>query len=314
MEFKDYYKVLGVEKTASTEEIKKAYRKLARQYHPDTNKSDPNAENKFKEVTEAYEVLSDVEKRRKYDNLGNSFSRHRQTGGGSEDYDWSQWFDNASRTRSKPRGQTVGDFFSTGGGLSDFFEKIFGSGFTQKSGFNYPPTRGEDIRAELEITLQEAFDGTTKQVNTGTSTIELKLKPGIADGQTLRVSGKGSQGKHGGLAGDLIIVVKIAESKKISRTGDDLYIEVPVDLYSAVLGGNTKIKTYGGLVNVKIPPESQGGKVLKLKGQGMPKYGSSSGERGDLYVTLQIKVPKSLSDEEKELFARLKALREKKKD
>lgn len=314
MEFKDYYKVLGVDKAATAEEIKKAYRKLARQYHPDTNKTDPNAENKFKEVSEAYEVLSDADKRRKYDNLGSSFNRHRQTGGGTDDYDWSQWFDKAQQSQRKAKDsyQTVGDFFSQGGGLSDFFERIFGSGFSQRQGFNKPPQRGEDTVLELEILLSEAYTGVSKMIQTNGQKFEVKLKPGVPDGHTLRISGKGNHGKNGGQNGDLNIIVKIKDHNKVLRKDDDIYLDVPVDLYTAILGGTAKIKTFAGMIKINIPSESQPGKQLKLKGQGMPKYASANNEFGDLYVTIQIKLPKNLSQEEKDLFEKLRELREEK--
>lgn len=315
MDFKDYYKILEVEKTATAEEIKQSYRKLARQHHPDTNKSDPKAEEKFKDISEAYQVLSDPEKRRKYDNLGSSFNRHRQTGGSSDDFDWTDWFEKAQQQRSgRSRGayQTVGDFFNAGGGVSDFFERIFGSGFSQKQGFNHPPTRGEDVEVDVEISLSEAFSGTSKLIQIDSKKIEVKFKPGIADGQTLKLSGIGGSGKHGGDKGDLIVKVKVLEHNRVSRKNDDLHLEVPIDVYNAVLGGSTKIKTFGGMVKINIPPESSSGKILKLKGQGMPKYGSAE-ERGDLYVTLQIKSPKNLTDEEKELFEKLREINKSKK-
>ncbi len=315
MDFKDYYKILEVEKTATAEEIKQSYRRLARQYHPDTNKSDPKAEEKFKDISEAYQVLSDAEKRRKYDNLGSSFNRHRQTGGSSENFDWSNWFDKAQQqsSRAKSTYQTVGDFFSSGGGVSDFFERIFGSGFSQKQGFSRTPIRGEDVEAEVEITLAEAFSGVTKLIQINGKKIEVKFKPGIADAQVLRLSGLGGAGKHGGEKGDLIVRVKVLEHNRVTRKNNDLYLEIPVDIFNAVLGGSTKIKTFGGMVKVNIPPESSSGKVLKLKGQGMPIYASNSEERGDLYVTLQIKSPKNLTDEEKELFEKLRELSKSKK-
>jgi len=311
MEFKDYYKILGVDKNATTDEIKQAYRKLARQYHPDTNKSDPQAESKFKEISEAYQVLSDPEKRRKYDSLGNSFNRHRQTGGSADDFDWSNWFAQAQQSagrRSRSTYQTVGDFFSSGGGLSDFFEKIFGSGFASKQGFNYPPQRGEDLEVEVELSLAEAFNGTTRQIQLDGKKIEVKFKPGISEGQVLRIPAQGGLGKFGGGKGDLIVKVKILPHNKVERRGDDLYLDLPVELYTAVLGGTAKIKTFSGMVKVNIPPETSSGKILKLKGLGMPKYNSETSERGDLYLNVQIKVPKNLTPEEKSLFEKLKEL------
>lgn len=323
MDFKDYYKILGVEKTASDEDIKKAYRKLAHKYHPDTNKTGTNTEDKFKELSEAYEVLKDPEKRKKYDNLGSSFNRYRQQGGSSDDFSWSDWYERSggSQQRSKRDNyQTVGDFFNSGGGLSDFFERIFGgmsgqkSGFNQSRGFNLTAQNGEDISSEVEITLEEAFSGTSRflQINDGKK-LEVKFKPGIVDGQILKISKKGGAGKHGGENGDLIITIKVLPNAKVERKGNDLYADANIDLYTMILGGTSKISTFGGTLKINIPETSPLGKVLKLKGQGMPKYGSSSDERGDLYIKLLPKLPKSLSEEEKELFAKLKSMKSSKK-
>jgi curved DNA-binding protein len=306
MEFKDYYKVLGVTKNASLDEIKKAYRKLAVKYHPDRNKGDKNAENKFKELSEAYEVLKDSEKRKKYDSLGSSWNRFQQTGGNAQDFDWSNWFaQNQARNRRRTGG--FGDIFDSGG-VSDFFDKIFGGGFSQRSGFRQTPKKGFDTTVDIEITLAEAFNGTQRIIQLNDESIDLKIKPGISDGQTLKITGKGQSGKHGGSSGDLIIKVLIKPHSKVQRTEDDLHIEMPVDLYKAILGGTSKLKTFTGTLNVKILPETENGTVLKLKGQGMPKY-SNLNERGDLYIKILITTPKNLSDEEKDLFVKLSKLR-----
>ena len=306
MEFKDYYKVLGVPKNATLDEIKKAYRKLAVKYHPDRNKGDKNAENKFKELSEAYEVLKDSEKRKKYDSLGSSWNRFQQTGGNAQDFDWSNWFAQ-SQARNRRRTGGFGDIFDSGG-VSDFFEKIFGGGFAQRSSFRQTPKKGIDTTVDVEITLSEAFNGTQRIIQLNNESIDLKIKPGISDGQTLKITGKGQSGKHGGSSGDLIIKVLIKPHSKVQRTGDDLHIEMPVDLYKAILGSTSKLKTFGGTINVKIPPETENGTILKLKGQGIPKY-SNPNERGDLYIKILITTPKNLSDEEKDLFVKLSKLR-----
>jgi len=315
MEFKDYYSILGVQKNATIDEIKSAYRKLANQYHPDKNKGNKEAEEKFKEINEAYQVLSDPEKRKKYDLLGNNWYKHRNTGGTSDDFNWDEWFEQprSSKRSNKDSFQTFREFFSQGGGLSEFFEKIFGggfSGFSQSQGFTYSPERGQDVETTIEITLEEAFKGTSKFLTVGDKKVEVKIKPGIQDNQILKLSGLGAPGKHGGGNGDLFVKVKIKPHNKLERKGDDLFLDIWLDLYTMVLGGNAKINTFGGKVKFNIPPLSQNGKVLKLSNQGMPLYSDSS-KRGDLYIKLLAKLPENLSSEEIELFRQLKSLRKK---
>jgi len=313
MDFKDYYKILGVTKNATTDEIKKAYRRLAQKYHPDKNPGDKAAENKFKEANEANEVLSDPDKRKKYDNLGSSWNRYQQTGGRSEDFDWSNWFGgsgSASR-RGSGRYSNFGDAFGGspgGGGVSDFFDKIFGGrGFQQSSAPQ--PRKGEDYQANIDLTLEEAFKGSAKTIEVNNQKIEIKLKPGIADRQALKLTGKGMPGANGGANGDLLLNIRIKPSAKIERKGDDFHLEIIVDLYKAILGGSTKIKTFGGLIKLNIPPETQPGKILRLNGMGMPVYGNAE-KKGDLYVKINVNLPEKLTEEEKELFEKLKALRE----
>ena len=310
MDFKDYYKILGVDKNASQADIKSAYRKLAQKYHPDKNKGDETAESKFKDVGEAYQVLSDPEKRNKYDTLGSNWQKHRQTGGGSGDFNWNDW---VSRTqggagpRRQKSGRTVGDFFSQGGSFSDFFEQIFGSTYGKQAGYAAPPEAGADLQIEVELTLDEAFEGVTKILKVNDNKIEIKFRKGIQDGQILKVSGKGKPGANGGPAGNLLVKVKIAEHSTIERKGNDLYIDASIDVFTMLLGGDSKIKTFGGTLKINIPETSQQGKTLKLKGQGMPKY-SMNGDRGDLYIKLQTKLPTSLNDKEKKLIREWKEI------
>jgi curved DNA-binding protein len=312
LNFKDYYKTLNVSRTASQDEIKKSYRKLARQYHPDVNPGNKEAEEKFKEISEAYEVLSHPENRKKYDQLGADWKKYEQAGqqGG---FDWSKY---AGQQRQGGQQQYAGgdyeDMFSGGGGFSDFFENIFGGGFggarTQQGRQRQYSFKGQDYRAEMEMSLEEAYLGTSRILNVNGQQLRIKVKPGIADGQTLRLSGKGAPGSNGGENGDLYIKVHIAEDKRFRRSGDDIYKDQPVDLYTAVLGGEVQVSTLDGDLKFKIPAETQNGATLRLKGKGFPKYNQTD-SHGDLYLKIEVELPKKLSEEEKTLFRRLAEIR-----
>ncbi len=316
MDFKDYYTTLGVSKSASQAEIKKAYRKLALKYHPDRTKGDKAAEGKFKEINEANEVLSDPEKRKKYDQLGKNWNQYQQQGaqGG---FDWSQYANTGTgggQTYYSFEGD-VGDLFGSSG-YSDFFETLFGQsgigsfgGSRKKSGRKSTVIKGQDYEAELQITLEEAYKGTPKVFNLEGESIKLKIKPGIPDGHTLKLTGKGSPGSRGAQAGDLLLRVRIVKDPVFERKGDDLYADVNVDLYTAVLGGKTTFKTFKGSVKIDIPKGTQNGKVLRLQKMGMPKYGKEN-SFGDLYLKINIQTPENLSAKEIKLFEELQKLRE----
>jgi curved DNA-binding protein len=318
MEFKDYYKVLGVSKNATVEEIKAAYKELAKKYHPDKNKQDPKAEEKFKEINEAYQVLSDKEKRAKYDNLGSEWNSYRSTGGDSGAFNWEQWFAQSQPGKSRRRSsKTVGDFFSSGGGVSDFFEKIFGdsfssSPFAQKQGYQRTPEAGEDLQTEVELSLEEAYKGTTRILSIDSKKVEVRFKPGIQNGQVLKLSQMGKPGKNNGPSGNLYVTVKISPHQKLERKGDDIYVDIDVDYLTMILGGSTKLNTLGGPIKFNIPQFTQNQKVLKLSGQGMPNYNNPE-KHGDLYVKLLAKLPESLSDSELLLLKELKELHKKHK-
>jgi curved DNA-binding protein len=300
MEFKDYYKTLGVDKTSSNAEIKKAYRKLAQKYHPDKNQGDASAETKFKEVGEAYDVLKDAEKRAKYDKFGSSWNNFNNRGGRPEDFNWSDW---ANQQRgSRGRGQQDYDFsdFFGGGGVSDFFDNMFGQKFGQKTRA-WKKQRGDDYRAVIEISLDEVYNGCNRKIAVGEETIAIKIKPGVPDGHSLKITGKGLAGKHGGVNGDLYISVKVKPHDVVERKDNDLHVDIHIDLFKALLGGEATISTFGGKVNLKIQPESQPGKVMRLSGQGMPIYAQSN-KFGDLYVKLNVKLPSDLNEEEVKLI------------
>lgn len=308
MNFKDYYKILEVEKTASQDEIKKQFRKLANKYHPDKNQGNTDAENKFKDISEAYEVLGDAEKRKKYDTLGSSYSNFRNRGGTNNDYDWSQWY--AGNQNKKQSGKTINDFFSSGGSMSDFFEKIFGQGY-RTSGFGFEEeVKGEDHNMQISITLKETFTGTKRKLKVNGETIEINIKAGIADGQVIKLSGKGRRGRNGGPNGDLLLTIKVSESPGIERNGNDITVSTNIDYLDAILGTELYLETITGKFNLKVPEFTQSGKTFKLKGHGFPQYHNGN-RRGDLYIKLNILLPKEANDAEKEYLLKLRDYRKK---
>ncbi|HRE41450.1 MAG TPA: J domain-containing protein [Ignavibacteria bacterium] len=324
MEYKDYYTILGVDKNATQDQIKSAYRKLAMKYHPDKTKGDKSAEEKFKEINEANEVISDPEKRKKYDQLGENWKYYQQSGGNSNDFDWSQY---ASAGQGNPFGGQgrssytysgdPNDMFGGGGGFSDFFESIFGgagrsSGGSYRSGNRQSSFKGQDMEAVMDITLEDAYKGGEKMFTIDGETIKLKIKPGIKDGHILKLPNKGGKGAGGGKAGDLLLKISIAKNPIYERRGNDLYSDLNTDLYTAVLGGKQEFKSMKGTVKVDISKGSQNGKLLKLPGLGMPVYENPS-TFGNLYLKLNVKLPENLSEAETRLFTELKELRELKK-
>jgi curved DNA-binding protein len=305
MEYKDYYKTLGIDKKASQDEVKKAYRKLAVKYHPDKNQGDKTAEAKFKEVAEAYEVLSDQEKRKKYDELGSNWKQYQDSGFGG----FSGQRPGGGQHSYRTYGGDGEDYFS-GSGFSDFFESFFSGrgrgqgGRTRAGGFEHDMPPG-DLTGEVPITLYEAYHGTERVIDIGGEKIKVKIKPGAYDELQLRVKGKGQKGS-GGKSGDLYLTVRVEPDRVYERRGDDLYTEAQVDLFTALLGGKLEIKTLSGKINITIKEGTQNGKVVRLKGKGMPVYGKSV-EFGDLYVKLTVTLPEHLTVEQKELLKKLQA-------
>lgn len=294
MEFVDYYKILGIDKNAGTEDIKKAYRKLARKHHPDLNPNDKEAHKKFQQINEANEVLSDPEKRKKYDQYG-------------KDWQHAEQFEQARRQQQSYAGQEEpgfsGDF---GGDFSEFFSSLFGGGGRsqrRQAGF-----KGQDYNAELHLTLREAATTHQQTLTVNGNKIRITIYAGVENGQKIKLKGHGAPGLNGGPNGDLYITFIVTEDPRFKRLGSDLYTTEDVGLYTMVLGGEITIDTLNGKVKLKVAPETKNGTKVRLKGKGFPVY-RKEGQSGDLYVTLQVKLPTSLSAKEKELFTQLSKLR-----
>ncbi|MBT2557032.1 J domain-containing protein [Hymenobacter sp. ISL-91] len=303
MDYKDYYKTLGVDKKATQDQIKKAYRKLARQYHPDVNPNNAEAERKFKEANEANEVLGDPEKRQKYDQLGADYQRYQQgggrAGGGPGGFDWSQYAQGGG-------GAGGADPFG-GADFSDFFGSMFG-GMGGSGGGGNRPRAGQDYQAELELMLEDAYRGGPRTLTVNGKNLRLTIQPGVEDGQVIRLRDQGGPGRSGGPAGSLYITLHIRPDPRYARTGNDLTMDVPVDLYTALLGGEQTVETLSGAVKINIKPETQNGTCLRLRGKGFPVY-RQSGQFGDLYLRLSVSLPQHLTEQEKTLFRQLAQLR-----
>ena len=336
MEYKDYYDILGVDRNASQDEIKKKYRKLAAQYHPDKPNGD---ESKFKELGEAYEVLSDPEKRKMYDQLGHDWKKYQQQGGSANDFDFSQWANQHGGRGGQYRQYNINmeDLFGGGGragggadSFSSFFETIFGGGggspFGRGAGmgggqrqqvYEDPfgtgrgrqqarQPQGMDLEAELTISLNDAYHGAQKQFRVNGQQVRVKIPQGIKSGKKLKLKGKGREQVPGGPKGDLYIKINVEQDSSFERQGDDLYVEHYVPIHLPVLGGETYVPTPEGKIKLKIPEGTQNGKRFRLKGQGMPKF-NNPGKKGDLYVRILVELPENPTKQEKELFGQFKA-------
>ncbi|MBX9852822.1 MAG: DnaJ domain-containing protein [Cytophagaceae bacterium] len=306
---KDYYKVLGVTKNASQEEIKKSYRKLAVKYHPDKNAGNKNAEEKFKELNEAYEVLSDPDKRKKYDRFGENWAK-------IDEAQYQQYRDFGKGHSEGGRYETINeeDFQNIFGreDFADIFSNLFGGaggGSKWKGGnFSQRAFAGQDYNAEMEISLEEAYTGVSKNITVTGHSMGIKLKPGIKHGQVLKLKGKGAAGVNGGPAGDLYLTIHIKEHPVFKREEENLYCDQHITLYKAMLGGKEEIKTLNGSLNITIPEETQSDKIFRVKGKGMPHYNNPT-HHGDLFVTIKVDLPTNLTKREKELFQELSQMR-----
>lgn len=293
MIFIDYYKVLGIEKAATPKEIKSAYRQLARKYHPDLNPNDKDSKKKFQEINEANEVLSDPEKRKKYDQYGKDWQH-------AEEFEKQKQYQEQS-TSSRGSGYSGRP---SGGDFSDFFESMFGGATAGEGRGRQAKYRGEDFNAELHLNLIDVYETHQQTLTVNGKKIRIKIPAGIENGQTIKIAGHGGPGINGGPNGDLYITFSIANHHIFKRLGNDIYANIDLDIYKAILGGEITIDTLNGQVKLKVAPETQNGSKVKLKGKGFPVY-KKEGQFGDLYVTYTVKIPTNLTDKQKILFTEL---------
>lgn len=300
MAYIDYYNILGVSKDASQEDIKKAFKKLARKYHPDLNPNDPEAHRKFQEINEANEVLSDPEKRKKYDEYGENWKHADEYEAQQQQYSCNNGGNGSFHTSFW---SSDGDV--NGSGFSDFFEQMFGSHRKGRDGqYGY---RGQDYTAELHLSLTDAAE-THKQILTvNGKKLRITVPAGVADGQTIKLAGQGGEGANGGPAGDLYITFIIDNNTRFKREGDDLYATVPLDLYTALLGGEVIVDTLNGKVKLKVQEGTQNGSKIRLRGKGFPVY-KQDGVFGDLIITYNITIPTNLTDKQKDLLRQIQTL------
>jgi curved DNA-binding protein len=301
MDYKDYYQILGISRSASADEIRAAYRKLALKYHPDRNPDNKQAEEKFKEMNEAYQVLSDPQKRARYDQLGSAYSNYQRSGGQPEGFDWGQWYTSSA---SSAGGQQVNfdDLFggAGGGGFSDFFSAIFG-GMGGISGTDVRTRRAPTYEQPVSISLQEAYEGATRLLETGGRRVQIKIPAGAKPGTKVRVAGGAPDGS------DLYLKVAVQDDSRFEREGVDLYAPVSVDVFTAILGGEVEVPTMSGRVKLTIPAGTQPEQKIRIAGRGMPHLKNSQ-VKGDLFVQVKLRVPKNLTAEQKSLLQKAREL------
>jgi curved DNA-binding protein len=325
VEFKDYYATLGVAKTASDKEIKQAFRKLARKYHPDVNPGDKAAEARFKEINEAHEVLSDPEKRRKYEELGANWRMYEQAGPGAGE-PFAGWNVNVGGSGGGYRtvsAEDLRDIFGTEDPFSDFFKTFFGGGAQSGErrstrGRSSRARKGRDVEQEIDLTLEEAYQGVTRRLaikhDGHTRTVDVRIPAGVGDGSRVRVSGEGEQGQGQGGSGDLYLRIRLQPHPVFTRKGPDLHVKLRVPVTTAVLGGEAEVPTINGRpLRLRVPSTTQNGQVFRLKGHGMTQTGKTA-ERGDLFATVEVELPRALSPEQRMHFEALAKLEKGTKD
>lgn len=304
MEYKDYYKVLGVDRKSSKDEIKRVYRKLAKQYHPDHNPGSKSAEEKFKDINEAYEVLSDSKKRARYDQLGSSYSQWQQTGVPGS-FNWEDWF-TQSPGRTRVEVGDLEDLFGGSGGFSDFFNLIFGGFGNTRTQRRHRPQKVRAFEQPVSISFQEAYSGAKRTIQIDGQRLEVKIPAGAKSGTKVRMKGVGPVSSNGQKS-DLYLVIQVTPDSHFKRKGHNLSTSIDVDLYTAVLGGQVETPTPGGNIVLTIPAGTQPGQTFRLAGRGMPKLRSPN-VHGDLFVKVKIHLPKRLTAQQKELFEQLRSI------
>src|SRR5688572_15138877 len=308
MDFKDYYEILGVPPDADEQTIKQQYRKLARQHHPDVNPGNKEAEEKFKSINEAYQALSNPEQRKKYDELRAQYQRWQQSGRQPKDFNWQNWAaqpgENANVRYATP--EDLEDLFGSESPFSDFFTNIFGQAHGQAR--SRGPRKGQDVEAEIDLSLEEAYRGTTRPLQIGDKRIEARIPPGVRTGSRVRLAGQGGPGRDSGPAGDLYLIVRLLPHPSFELEGENLHTEVPLDIYTAVVGGEVQVPTLERPLMLKIPPKTQGGRTFRLSGRGMPKPGDPT-TKGNLYVRVKLVLPENMTEEELNTLRSLAAKR-----
>lgn len=316
MDFKDYYAILGVPPTADRKVIQQTFRQLARKHHPDVNPGNKDAEEKFKTINEAYQVLSDVKQRRKYDELRAQYQQWQQAGGRQQDFDWQNWSaqpGKAARSQyTSP--EDLEDLFGSESPFSDFFTSIFGQARARgrSSGRDVPPSprRGRDVDYEVDLTLEEAFHGTERALEVDGLHIQASIPLGVRTGTRVRLAGRGEPGRNGGAAGDLYLIIKVLPNHIFERDGDDLHFDVPVDIFTAIAGGETRIPALERPLTLTIPPRTNANRTFRLRGKGMP-YLREPQKRGDLFARVKLVLPDLLTDQEVDSIRALASARQK---
>jgi curved DNA-binding protein len=327
MDFKDYYGILGVAPTADKKVIQQAFRQLARKFHPDVNPGNKDAEEKFKTINEAYQVLSDAKQRKKYDELRAQYQQWQQTGGPQQqDFDWQNWSASRAGTGTGTAGasqpgtgtrtqyanaEDLEDLFGSASPYSDFFSTIFGGG-RASSGRGAPPSprRGRDVEYEVDLTLEEAFHGAERLLEIDGRRIKAGIPVGVRTGTRVRLAGRGEPGKNGGPAGDLYLIIKVLPNDTFERDGDDLHMDVPIDIFTAIAGGEIRIPTLERPLALTIPPRTNASRTFRLRGKGMPHLREPN-KRGELFARVKLVLPDSLTDQEVDSIQALASTRQK---
>lgn len=312
MDFKDYYEILGVPPNAEKKVIQQTFRQLARKHHPDVNPGNKEAEEKFKTINEAYQVLSDVKQRKKYDELRAQYQQWQKTGGQQQqDFDWQNWSsqpDQGARTQYA-NAEDLEDLFGSASPYSDFFSNIFGGGRTSSPS----PRRGRDVEYEVDLTLEEAFRGTERALEIDGHRIQASIPPGVRTGTRVRLAGRGESGRNGGTAGDLYLIIKVLPNDIFERDGDNLHMDASVDIFTAIAGGEIRIPAFEKPLTLTIPPRTNANQTFRLRGKGMP-YLREPNKRGDMFARVKLVLPDALTNQEVEGITALASARQKRTD